>query len=56
MLHCIPYLYSFESKFFFSFLQVGSALGLALGALMPSVDAALEAGKMLTMMGIIFGG
>jgi len=23
---------------------------------MPSVDAALEAGKMLTMMGIIFGG
>jgi len=36
--------------------QVGSALGLFLGALMPSVDAALELGKMLTMVSIIFGG
>jgi hypothetical protein len=36
--------------------QVGSALGLFLGALMPSVDAALELGKVVTMVGVIFGG
>jgi len=35
---------------------VGGALGLALGAALPSVDAALEIGKVLTMVFIIFGG
>ena len=35
---------------------MGGALGLALGAALPSVDAALELGKMVTMVFIIFGG
>jgi hypothetical protein len=36
--------------------QVGSALGLLLGVVMPSVDSALEIGKVITMVTIIFGG
>eukprot|EP00618_Florenciella_parvula_P037462 CAMPEP_0119525604 /NCGR_PEP_ID=MMETSP1344-20130328/40364_1 /TAXON_ID=236787 /ORGANISM="Florenciella parvula, Strain CCMP2471" /LENGTH=144 /DNA_ID=CAMNT_0007564413 /DNA_START=103 /DNA_END=533 /DNA_ORIENTATION=+ len=36
--------------------QVGSTMGVALGVMLPSVDMALEIGKMLTMVMIIFGG